>query len=74
LEVSKDMSGTQLIVGKDFGIRRGDLVSYAEWGKCGKVKMWGSERGVSWSQWSQDNGNRWEQMCEWVRGACPMRK
>ena len=37
-EVGEDIGGTQVIVGKDYGIRRGDLVSYAEWGKCGAVK------------------------------------
>jgi len=36
-EVGEDISGTQAIVGKDFGIRRGDLVSYVAWGKCGAV-------------------------------------
>jgi len=38
LEVGQGISGTQVIVGKDFGMRRRDLVSYAEWGKCGPVK------------------------------------
>jgi len=32
------MGGTQVIVGKDYGMRGGDLVSYAEWDKCGAVK------------------------------------
>ena len=41
---------------------------------AGQLKMWGSERGVSWAQWSQDNGQRWDQMCEWVRRVCPMRE
>jgi len=36
--------------------------------------MWGSERGVSWAQWSQYNRKRWVQMCEWVRRVCPMSK
>jgi len=49
-------------------------VSYAEWGKCGAVKNVGSERVVSWAQWSQYNGKRWVQMCEWVRRIWPMRK
>jgi len=40
----------------------------------GQMKMWGSERGASWAQWSQFKGERWEQMCEWVRRVCPMRK
>ena len=31
----RDIGGTQVIVGKDYGIKGGDLVSYAEWGKCG---------------------------------------
>jgi len=44
-EVGEDIGGTQIIVGKDYGIRGGNLVSYAEWGK-----MWGCERGVSWAQ------------------------
>ena len=30
-DVGKDIGGTQVIVGKDYGIREGDLVSYAEW-------------------------------------------
>ena len=38
-EVGEDIGGTQVIAGKDFGIRGGDLVSYAEWGKCGEVKF-----------------------------------
>ena len=37
-EVGEDISGTQVIVGKDYGIRGGDLVSYAEWGKYGAVR------------------------------------
>jgi len=37
LEVGEDISGTQFIVDKDFGISRGDLVSYAKWGKCEAV-------------------------------------
>ena len=37
-EVGKDIDGTQVIVGKDFGMRGGDLVSYVEWAKCGAVK------------------------------------
>jgi len=36
--------------------------------------MWGRERGMFWAQWSQYNGKRWEQMCEWVRRVRPMRK
>jgi len=36
--VGEDISGTQAIVGKDFGIRREDLMSYAEWGKCRSVE------------------------------------
>jgi len=51
-EVGENIDGTQVIVGKDFGIKGGDLVSYAEWGKCWAVKKWGSERGVSWAQCS----------------------
>jgi len=30
LGVGEDIGGTQVILGKDLGIRRGDLVSYAE--------------------------------------------
>ena len=30
--------GEDIIVGKDYGIRGGDMVSYAEWGKYGAVK------------------------------------
>jgi len=37
-EVGEDIGGKQIIVGKDYGIRGGDLVSYAKWGKCGTVK------------------------------------
>ena len=37
-EVGEDIGGTQVIVGKDYGIRGGHLVSYAEWGKCETVK------------------------------------
>ena len=37
-EVGKDICGAQVSVGKDFGIRGGDLMSYAEWDKCGPVK------------------------------------
>ena len=48
-EVGEDIGGTQVIIGKDYGMRGEDLVSYVEWGKCGAVKnVWGSERGVSW--------------------------
>jgi len=73
LEVGEDISGTLVTIGKNFGIRGGDLVSYVGWGKSGAVENVGSERGVSWAQWSQGNGKRWEQMCEWVRRVCPMR-
>jgi len=38
LEAGEDIGGTQFIVGKDFGIRKEDLVSYAEWDKCGAVE------------------------------------
>ena len=37
-EVEENIGGTKVIVGKDYGIRGGDLVSYVEWGKCGAVK------------------------------------
>ena len=37
-EVEEDIGGTHVIVGKDYGIRGGDLVSYAEWGKFEAVK------------------------------------
>ena len=39
-DVGEDIAGTQVIVGKDYGIRGGYLVSYAEWGseKCGGVR------------------------------------
>ena len=29
---------------------------------------------MPWVQWSQYNGKRWEQMCEWVRRVRPMGK
>ena len=35
-EVGQDIGGTKIIVGKDYGMRGGDLVSYE--GKCGAVK------------------------------------
>ena len=38
-EVGEGIDGTQVSVGKDFGIRGRDLVSYAEWGKCGTVTI-----------------------------------
>ena len=46
-EVREDIGGTQVTVGKDYGTRGGDLVSYAERGKCVAVKNVGErERGV----------------------------
>jgi len=33
--VGEDIGGTQVSVGKDFGIKGEDLLSYAEWGKYG---------------------------------------
>ena len=43
-EVGEDIGSTHAIVGKDFGVREADLVSYAEWGKCGAVKNDGGVR------------------------------
>jgi len=48
--VGEDIGGTQVIVCKDFDIKGGDLLSYADWDKCGQLKMSGSERGVYWAQ------------------------
>jgi len=59
LKVGKDISGTQFIVGKDFGMRRGDLVSYARWGKCRAVEnVEGGERGVLGTMVTR----QWEEM------------
>ena len=47
MEVGEDICDKYVIVGKDLGVWRGDLVSYVEWGKCGTVKHVGQrKRGV----------------------------